>query len=139
MKRITTIAVCLLASLAAVGSASAQDHAAKATIPFNFSVSNVWLPSGTYTLTSDAASPYVVSLRNEDNKTLLINVAHADDVQPGSHTLVFKKIGNEYFLHAIHCATRGMNVAFPESKREKKAESREASLPAPTDVYLALK
>ena len=57
MKRITSIALCVLASLAAAGSASAQDHAVKATVPFGFYVGNKWLPSGTYELTSDSEAP----------------------------------------------------------------------------------
>ena len=57
MKRITSIALCVLSSIAAVGSASGQDHVAKATVPFGFYVGNNWLPSGTYAMTSDSSKP----------------------------------------------------------------------------------
>ena len=55
MKPITVIAfaVCLLASFAVVGTVSAQDHAAKATVPFGFNVGDKWVPAGTYTITSE--------------------------------------------------------------------------------------
>jgi hypothetical protein len=63
-----------------------------------------------------------------------------EDRQPGSHSLVFKKYGNQYFLHEIQCAGSGLSVAFSDSKREKYVRTREeASLAAPaTVVYLAL-
>lgn len=139
MKRITTIALCLLASLVAAGTASAQDHAAKATIPFGFNVGNTWLPAGTYTMTSDSQSPNVISIRNADNKISLLSVGQAADRRPDSRSLVFKKYGDQYFLHEIRCSACRMNVAFSGSKRERLAQKREASAAPPTDIYLALK
>jgi hypothetical protein len=67
MKKMTTIAAILLASLAAAGSASAQDHSAKANIPFGFYVDSKWVPAGAYTLTSDVKSPDIINIRNEDS------------------------------------------------------------------------
>jgi hypothetical protein len=139
MKRIIAIAACLLASLAAAGTASAQDHAAKANIPFGFYVGNTWLPAGTYTLTSDAGNPAEIFIHNGDGKVSMLTLGHADDNQPaGTHKLVFKKYGDQYFLHEVLCSSCRMNIAFSESKREKKAEKLEATNEAPKDVYLAL-
>lgn len=141
MKRITVIAiaVCLLASLAAAGSASAQDHAARANVPFGFNVGNTWLPAGTYTLTSDSLSPNVIAIRSGDRKIALLSVARPSGQRSDTSKLVFKKYGDQYFLHEIACTNCGMNVEFSGSKREREAQTREASLPSATDVYLALK
>jgi hypothetical protein len=139
MKRIITIAACLLASLAAVGSASAQDHAAKANIPFGFYVGNSWVPAGTYTMASESRSPDVVAIHNGDHTIALLSLGLLTDQQPGSNSLVFKKHGDQYFLHEIRCSACGMHVAFPATKRERNVEKREASVERPTDVYLALK
>jgi hypothetical protein len=138
MKKITAISAILLASLAAVGSASAQDHAAKANIPFGFYVENKWVPAGTYTLTSDSTSPDVIAIRNGDSKISLLDVGRQQDQKPGSNALVFVKYGEKYFLHEIRCATCRMNVAFGASKQEKLAQTQEASVAPPSTVYLAL-
>ena len=139
MKKITAIATILLASLATAGSASAQDHAAKANIPFGFYVENKWVPAGTYTLTSDSTSPSIIAIRNGDNTVSVLDVGRPEDAHSGSSTLVFTKYGDKYFLHEVRCEPCHMNVAFSDSKREKTVRAQEASAGAPSNVYLALK
>jgi hypothetical protein len=139
MKPITAIAALVLASLAAVGSAYAQDHAARATVPFGFFVGDKWIPAGTYTMTSDTRSPDIIAIRDANSTVSLLKMGLLNDQKPGSNTLLFKKYGDKYFLHAISCARCRMNVGFPDSKRERQARTQEASLAPPTDVYLALK
>ena len=142
MKHITVfaIAVCLLVSFAIAGTASAQEHAAKATIPFNFNVGDKWVPAGTYVISSDSTNPKVIVIHSEDRKIALLSVTESDDRRSGAGKLVFTKYGDQYFLHEILCSLCGMNVAFPNSKHEKLARTRlEAGLLNPTDVYLAVK
>ena len=141
MKHITVfaIAVCLLASFAATGTVSAQDHGATATVPFNFNVGDSWVPAGTYMMTSDMSNPKVIFIRSKDGKTALLSVTQSEDRRSDAGRLVFTKYGDQYFLHEILCSLCGMNVAFPGSKHEKLARTRlEAGLLSPTDVYLAL-
>lgn len=138
MKKLTAIAAILLASLAAAGTASAQDHAAKATIPFGFYIDSQWVPAGTYTMSSSVSNPDVISIRNESSSVALINVGHQVDRQSDANTLVFRKYGDKYFLGQILCAHGNMNVGFNPSKREKAARTQEASLGAPTQIYLAM-
>ena len=140
MKRITSVALCVLASLAAVGGASAQDHAAKASIPFGFYVGNKWLPSGTYEMTSDSRDPNVINIRNADGSLQILSLAESDDHRSKTGTMVFRKYGDQYFLHEILSSSGHMNVSFPNSKREKSAqEHKQATISAPSNVYLALK
>jgi hypothetical protein len=141
MKHITVfaIAVCLLASFAAGSNASAQDHAAKATVPFNFNVGDSWVPAGTYIMSSDSNHPKVVSIRSKDGRLNLMSVTRSGDPRSGAGKLVFTKYGDQYFLHEIVCSLCGIDVVFPGSKHEKLARTRlEAGLLDPTDVYLAL-
>jgi hypothetical protein len=143
MKSITVIATAayLLASFAVAGNVSAQDHAASATVPFAFSVGNMWLPAGTYTITSDVGSHFI-SIRDKERTIALWTVVQTDRRRlNGDNKLVFTKYGDQYFLHEILCPSRGMNVALTGSKHEKLARARqdEAGLLSPTDVYLALK
>lgn len=137
MKKITTIAAILLASLAAAGTASAQDHAAKANIPFGFYVDSKWVPAGTYIMTSSSTSPDVISIRNDNSSVALLNVGHQVDRKPGANTLVFRKYGDKYFLGEILSAN--MSVGFNPAKREKAVRTEEASMGTPTEIYLALK
>jgi hypothetical protein len=142
MKHITVFAIagCLLASFAATGTVSAQDHPAKATIPFNFNVGDKWVPAGRYTITSDMTNPKVIFIRSEDGKITLLSVTHSDDRRSDAGRLVFTKYGDQYFLHEILCSRCGMNLAFPGSKHEKLARTRlEAGLLSTSEVYLALK
>lgn len=141
MKHITlfAIAVCLLASLGSAGTASAQDHAARATVPFNFNVGDKWVPAGRYIITEDELHPQEIVIRSEDSKVALVSLARSDDRHSGAGKLVFMKYGDQYFLHEILCSDCGMNVAFADSKHEKLARTRlAAGLLRPTDVYLAL-
>jgi hypothetical protein len=141
MKHITVfvIAVCLLASFAAAGTASAQDHAAKATVPFNFNVGDKWVPAGTYRMTSSINTPEVIEIRSEDGKIVLLSVTQSDGQRSNAGKLVFTKYGDQYFLHEILCSLCRMNVSFPASKHEKLARTRMiAGLSSPSDVYLAL-
>jgi hypothetical protein len=50
MKRITAIALFILAGLVSAGNVLAQDHGVRTTVPFDFTVGNKVLPSGTYTI-----------------------------------------------------------------------------------------
>ncbi len=139
MKRIVAIAICLLAIFGVLGSASAQDHAARATVPFGFHVGNTWLPAGTYTMSSDSRSPNIILIRSGDSKIALYRIANQDGQRSTSDKLVFRKYGEQYFLHQVLCSSCRMNVEFPGSKREKEAQTREANLAGASDVTLALK
>ena len=138
MKRITAIAVCFLASLAAAGTASAQDHQTKAKIPFDFYVGNTWLPAGTYTMSSDAGKSDIVKINSADNRNYVVSLGLASETRAGSGELVFHKIGDQYFLHEILCSTGHMNVQLPTSRWEERAETREASVAPVSNVTLAL-
>jgi hypothetical protein len=137
--KVFAITVCLLASCALACTASAQDHIARATVPFNFNVGDKWVPAGTYFITEDLTNPFEILIRSEDGKTASVSLVRNDDRRPGPGKLVFMKYGDQYFLHEILCSACGMNVAFPDSKHEKTTRTRfEAGLLTPTDVYLAL-
>jgi hypothetical protein len=140
MKRIASIALFVLASLATAGSASAQDHAVKATVPFGFYVGNKWLPSGTYEMTSDSRDPDIIKILNASGVVEMLSLAENDDHRSKTGTLVFKKYGDQYFLHEILSSAGHMNVSFHNSKREKWAQTHETAIvAAPSTVYLALK
>ena len=50
MKRITAIALLAIANFAVAGTSFAQSRTVQAKVPFDFTVGNKLLPSGTYTI-----------------------------------------------------------------------------------------
>jgi len=139
MKRMTAIAFFALATLVATGSAVAQEHAVKATVPFDFTVGNAHVPAGTYTISpADQRDSNLIMLRNETGKVTILAAAYADGKQPQTGKLVFDKWGDRYFLREVLCANSGMNLELPASRSEKKIASQEAMLPHDSQVFIAL-
>jgi hypothetical protein len=139
MNRITASAFFALATLVAAGSAVAQEHAVKATVPFDFTVGSAHVPAGTYTISSASArSSNTIILRNDTGKVTVLAVAYADGTQSQTSKLVFNKWGDRYFLHEILCANVDMNMELPVSKAEKSAARQQASLPHDSQVFIAL-
>lgn len=135
MKQITAIALLAMASFAIANKSFAQDHAVRATVPFDFTVGDKLLPSGTYTITSTSN---VVEIKNHDKPILALTVALRDHTESGSTgKLVFRQYGNQYFLHQILCDSAGMNLGIPSSKLEKRARLQEARVNQSGQTFVA--
>ena len=128
MKR-TALAIFALASLVTAGSAVAQGHAVKATVPFDFAVGNSHLPAGTYTISSaDDRSSTELVIRSNSGKVAILTTAYADGKQSNTGKLVFDKYGDQYFMREILCSNADMDLALPVSKAEKKVQQQQASV-----------
>lgn len=139
MNRITAIAFFALGTLVAASSAVAQEHAVKATVPFDFTVGSAHVAAGTYTISSASErSSGAIVLRNDTGKVTILAMAYADGKQSQAGKLVFDKWGDQYFLREILCANVDMNLELPVSKAEKRVGSQEASLPHDNQVFIAL-
>jgi hypothetical protein len=139
MKRMTAIAFFALAALVTAGSAVAQGHAVQATVPFDFTVASAHVPAGTYTISSaNQRDSNLIMLRNETGKVTIMAAAYANGKQSQTGKLVFDKLGDQYFLREILCASADMNLALPASKTEKKIASQQAMLPHDSQVFIAL-
>jgi hypothetical protein len=142
MKRIAAIALFVASTLLTAGSAVAQDHRVKATVPFNFTVNNSWLPAGTYTIGSNSDTPNLLSIRDRAKSVHILAMGLTDPRDSEKvGKLVFHRYGNQYFLSEIRCGSASMNVHFPATKLEKKArtQTQEAGLRVNDDVLIALK
>jgi hypothetical protein len=141
MKNIAALAL-LVATTFAVDSALAQDHQIKSTVPFNFTVGDRTLPSGTYVISSDMTSPELVTMRNWAKKAGAFSLGLPNQSNPTQdNSLVFHKYGNQYFLSDIRSDSVSMHVHFPTTKAEKRAKARveEARLSSDEPVLIALK
>jgi hypothetical protein len=143
MKRIiAAIALFVAATFITTGSALAQDHRAKATVPFNFSVNGSWLPAGNYTIGSDSTSANILNITDREKSVHILAMGMTDPNYSGtSSKLVFHKYGDQYFLSEICYSDSSTKVEFPTSKAEKRAKSQrlEAELRVNNDVMIALK
>src|ERR1700732_150925 len=93
----------LSAALLAVASITAQgSQKVTVQVPFGFHVGSSMLPSGEYTVDTDAA-PGVVRLRSADSKStvMIISMAVQAPAASSQGKLIFHKYGDEYFLSQI--------------------------------------
>ena len=140
MKNIAAIALFLAANLIAAGSAPAQDHLVKATVPFNFTVGDQTLPSGTYVIRSSPNTPILLTMRNWDKNVAIMSLAASTQSETKDNTLVFHKYGDQYFLSDIRSEGASVHVHYAPTKAEMRAKSQaeEAGLAVPDRVLIAL-
>jgi hypothetical protein len=142
MNRISAIALIVAASFVTAGSAMAQDHRAKATVPFNFTVNGNSLPAGTYTVGSEVNSPNVITITDREKNIHILALTLPDANAPGTgNKLVFHHYGDQYFLSEVRCESTSMNVHLMTSKAEKRAKAQiqeTAGLRVNNDVMIAL-
>jgi hypothetical protein len=142
MKNIAAVALFIAATFISAGPAPAQDHQAKATVPFYFTVGNQTLPSGTYTIGSASTDRNLITMRNWDKKVTVMSLGHPNQGNSGQdNRLVFHKYGNQYFLSEIRSDGASIDIHFPTTKAEKQAKvhAEEARLSVDDPVLIALK
>jgi hypothetical protein len=141
MNRIATIALSIAATLVASGSAFAQDHAVKATVPFNFSVNGSWMPAGTYTIASEPSRANILNIASREQNVHQLAMGQVDSKDPGSAgELVFHKYGDRYFLSEIRYPNSSAAVHFAPTRTEKRAKegTLEAGLRVDDEILIAL-
>lgn len=124
MKRIAAIALFAVVTTFGVANALAQEHALRATMPFNFTVGNKALPAGTYTIFK--VRDDLLEIRNQDGKVAIISTAYPDGDQSISRAvLIFNRYGDQYFLHHVAGGPSSINENLPLSKSEDRARHQE--------------
>lgn len=137
MKRITAIALVMLAGLFTAGRIHAQSREVQATVPFHFIVGGKQLPAGTYRL--QKASDHILLIRNREKSAAVMAMVVAPSNTPqADNKLVFHKYGDRYFLTQVRCTDVNLNGAIPESKLERQAEEQMASVQPESTVLVAL-
>jgi hypothetical protein len=136
MKRITAIALLAIANFAVAGTSFAQSRTVQAKVPFDFTVGNKLLPSGTYTIKEQSTGLIVV--KNHDKAIAMMSLVNPDgNKAAGGGKLVFHKYGSQYFLSEILCDSADMNVRVPVSKTEKRVQLQEARIAPRSDTFVA--
>ena len=127
MKRFTSIALFAIATLASAGPALAWEPGAQANVPFDFTVGDKVLPSGTYYIAPLSFGVLKIQSKDGQSRMLITTVGDGQESRNGDK-LVFHKYGHKYFLSEVLCKNSGMNVAIPRSKLEKRVQDQEAQL-----------
>ena len=123
MKRISELALLIIASMATCSSAIGQQSVIKANIPFDFTVGNNWMPAGEYIISSPLRQ--VLEIRSADLAKAAMIVSSQSFQESGSGSeLVFDKYGDQYFLHRVLCpSVSSLNLDLTQGKAEKNARS----------------
>jgi hypothetical protein len=122
MKRITAIALFVAASFITAGNAMASPTVTKVNVPFNFTVNNVSLPAGTYSIASDINNPAMLTIRDQSNNVKAIEVGMNASVtarNPGA--LIFHQYGDRFFLSEIHFGSSATGIFLPATRLERHA------------------
>jgi hypothetical protein len=138
MKRITAIALLAIANLAMAGTSFAQTDGVQVNVPFDFTVGNKLLPSGTYQIRTQTKSGLAIVIQNQDKPITAITLVDQDGTK--SHDggkLIFHKYGDQYFLTEILCDYADMNVAVHPSKAEGRVRLQQAMVHPSSEVFVA--
>jgi len=138
MNRIIAIALLALSGVVSGGSALAQEHGVRATIPFDFAIGNNVLPAGHYQIVVQDHN--LVQVRNRDYGTTSWVVALPGDLGGGNDgKLLFDKYGDQYFLISASSSSANLSIVIPPSRMEKQLRDREARVSTPERTLIALK
>jgi hypothetical protein len=119
MKNLRSILLALTVLLLATA-AQAQTTDVKASIPFAFVVGNHSYPAGDYTVKSMSQNSGAIRIDNADESEKGITLSSAcEKPRPATQTtLVFQRLGNNYFLYQIWTEGNALGREFPKSKTQ---------------------
>ena len=119
MKNLRSILLALTVLLLATA-AQAQTTNVKASIPFDFVVGDHAYTAGEYTVKSVSESSSAIRIDNADESDKGITVSNAcSKAQPAvGTTLVFHRLGNNYFLYQIWTDGNSAGRQFRVSEKE---------------------
>ncbi len=119
MKNPRSILLALTVLLLATA-AQAQTTNVKASIPFDFVVGDHAYTAGEYTVKSMSQSSAAIRIDNADQSEKGITLANeCEKGRPATQTtLVFQRLGNNYFLYQIWTEGSSLGREVPRSKAE---------------------
>jgi len=134
-------AAVVLICLFAVSSAKAQSTnrvLLQADIPFEFTVGNVTLPAGKYTVSSVSDSFHILRLRSADGQACaLVHMNSINGKADESAKLVFSRYGNHYFFAQAWTSGERDGLEALKSRDERNA-TRELAGIKPQTKTIAL-
>jgi hypothetical protein len=119
MKKLHTI-LGVLAVLLMATATRAQEIKMKADVPFDFVVGGRAYPAGEYALRPMAMDNAFLQITDVEKRTSSVLLSYScRNVAPSTETkLVFRRIGDEYFLEQVWVEGRQSGRQFPISRTE---------------------
>jgi hypothetical protein len=115
------VLICLFAVLSAKAQ-STNRGLLQADIPFEFTVGNVTLPAGKYTVSSASDSFHILRLRSADGQArALVHMNSINGKADESAKLVFSRYGNHYFFAQAWMPTKP-GLEAPKSGAQRAIE-----------------
>jgi hypothetical protein len=111
--------------------------AAQAYVPFAFSVGTTHLPAGTYKIKRDEFDTNYITIRNLNTGATILSLFQRATPGRLSHKMVFRHVGDQYFLAEIWGSEATPGMTIPTTKRERQLEV--AAVPSTRNVEIALK
>ena len=122
MNRIAAIALVVTATLMTAGSASAQSTVLKVNVPFNFTVSDTFLPAGNYAIGFDSKRPDILVVEDRTNSIRATALVQSGSIGSGRpRTLVLHRYDGRYFLSEVRFGSASNGAFLPASKPEREA------------------
>jgi hypothetical protein len=113
----TVFALLALTAVLGVGSGYAQCISGEARIPFDFKVSGMTLPAGTYSLQPVAEQACLIQ-KDDGSKAVITLVRTTGEMKDQGSKWVFHRYGQRYFLAKI--VADGTTTELPVSKLERE-------------------
>ena len=138
MKRNLTGTLSLVAlSLLLTTARAHPQSSAEAYVPFAFNVGTVHMPAGTYEILRPEIDLNYVTVCNLKTGTTALSLYQAQSPSHVSHKLIFRHVGNRYFLAEIWggAGTSGMTIQTTKPQRQLQV----ARGPSSQNVEIALK
>jgi hypothetical protein len=112
--------ILVAASLLLASGAKAQGLHVKADVPFDFTAGNTVYTAGSYDIEGGFGTGSVVKLDSGDKMNQGFIMPHArSSAEPAKKTmLVFRRVGDEYFLYQIWTEGNTTGRELPAPKRE---------------------
>jgi hypothetical protein len=110
----------------------------KVNVPFAFKVGEAQLPAGCYTITSFLYEHDMLMIRNCKTGAAVVSLAGPEDPRDARSGVMFKYLGNQYFLAEIWGGEGSLAMTVPASKLERELQVASASSGAGKTVVIAL-
>jgi hypothetical protein len=139
MKRnlIGTLSLVVVSLLLNINGAYAQS-VVKANVPFAFNVGSSQLPAGSYRFTLEDGS-WLVMIRNSTTGATVLSLGQRESPGGKRRKLVFRHLGNRYFLTQIWGEQGSAGLKLRAPKPETKFEIASQPSPSHKEVEIALK
>jgi hypothetical protein len=95
----------------------------RAHVPFDFVLGNNVYPAGEYAVQAVTADSFLLCVRNKDEQKsiTMVSIPVAPSNPAKQTMLVFRRVGNTYFLHRVWSAESSVGREFPRSPTETRA------------------